>query len=265
MARSVAVLVVFVMVTAFAVPMVAVAASAAVRGPVLLGAPVLPDVSGTTSYSTNWAGYVATASAGQVKQVTATWVEPKVKCGSSVSVAVFWVGIDGAVTSAPTVEQAGTFAECVSGVASYYSWWEMYPANDIQIFAAISPGDHFSASVTYHSSSDTFTMKIKDTTSGVTYSKTSSQSGTTASTAECIAEDPGGDSATTSGLYPLADFGKVSFSSCKAKIGSSSGGIGTYSTVTEEVMLNTAGTHDLALPSALTGNSAFKVTWKASS
>jgi hypothetical protein len=221
-----------------------------------------PAWAGTTSTSAyNWAGYAATASTGQVTSVSGAWVEPAVKCGSSTSLAAFWVGIDG--YSSSTVEQDGTLAQCYHGTASYYSWWETYPANAVQTFATVSAGDHFTASVTYSSSTGKFTMSIKDTTTGTSWSKTSSNSGAKENSAECIAEAPAGAS-TASGIYPLANFGKVSFSSCQATIAGSSGGIGTFGTVYEITMVNyPGGTRDLAVPSSLTGNSAFTVTWKA--
>jgi hypothetical protein len=82
--------------------------------------------------STNWSGYVDTNSGGHTySEVSGNWTEPTATCTSTNSDAAFWVGLDG-FTSA-TVEQAGTLAVCGDGTASYYTWWEMYPTDALQI------------------------------------------------------------------------------------------------------------------------------------
>jgi hypothetical protein len=248
----------------------AVVATTAFSGAMALAAPLasagphLGTVWGATATSAyNWAGYAATGSTGSVTSVTGAWTEPSVTCGSGTSLAAFWIGIDG--YSSSTVEQTGTLAQCSHGSASYYSWWETYPANAVQSFGTISAGDKFTASVTYNSATGAFTMSIKDTTSGTSWSKTSTNSGASENSAECIAEAPAGAN-TASGLYKLANFGTASFSSCGATISGSTGGIGTFSSVYEITMVSyPSGGHDLAVPSALTSNTAFKVTWKHAS
>lgn len=50
----------------------------------------------------------------------------------SAQYASFWVGIDG--YSSGSVEQLGTHSDCVGkGRASYYAWWEMYPASSFSM------------------------------------------------------------------------------------------------------------------------------------
>ncbi len=56
---------------------------------------------------------------------------PAASCTSTTSLAAFWVGIDG--YSSGSVEQDGTLVECYRDVAYYYTWWEMYPTNAIQV------------------------------------------------------------------------------------------------------------------------------------
>ena len=220
------------------------------------------SISSTTAY--NWAGYAESSGTGSVTKVSATWTQPAVTCPSKgTTLAAFWIGIDGYTSS--TVEQDGTLAQCTHGSASYYSWWETYPANAVQEFAPIHAGDSFSATVTYSSSTSKFTMSVTDTTTGTTWTKTSKNSGALEDSAECIAERPAGAS-NASGLYALADFGTASFGSCTATVSGSSGGIGTFSSVYEITMVSyPSGTRTLASPSTLTGNSAFKVTWKHAS
>jgi hypothetical protein len=215
---------------------------------------------GTTSYSSdNWAGYGAVGTSGTVTAASASWVEPTLTCTSTQAAVVFWVGIDGMVSTAPSVEQIGTLGECVGGVASYLAWWEIYPANDIQPITkvTVTPGDHFTASVTYSSSE--FVMKITDKTTGVSATKKMAYPSAERQTAECIAERPAG----TGGLFPLPNFGKVTFTNCMATISGTHAGIGTFATVYKITMATTV--HNLAVPSKLTASKTFTVTWKHSS
>jgi hypothetical protein len=230
---------------------------AASAGAAHLGAIAQEQLRATTVDSTNWAGYAATGTTGEVTSVYGTWVEPAVTCNSTESLAAFWVGIDG--YSSPTVEQTGTLALCFEGAVSYVAWWEIYPTNSIQVINTItvSPGDHFSASVAYDASNGKFTMKIKDVTTGKSFSKTRANSGSEETSAECIAEAPTSDGS----IVPLADFGKVSFGTCTATIGNDAGGIGTFPSVTRINMVNDS--HQTkALTSALSGGIKFHVTWE---
>ena len=77
------------------------------------------------STSTNWSGYDVTGQ-GPYNSVAATWVQAGVDCTKTpTGYSSFWVGLDGDTTS--TVEQTGTEADCSSGTARYYGWYEMYP------------------------------------------------------------------------------------------------------------------------------------------
>jgi hypothetical protein len=231
------------------------ALAAPVTAPIHLSLVVTPAGNlGTAINSSNWAGYAATGGTGSVTKVTGSWVQPSVRCGSATSLAAFWVGIDG--YSSTTVEQTGTIAECIGGTALYAVWWEMYPSNAVQVYASISAGDHFSASV-IRNSNGSFTMSITDKTTSTTWATTASQAGTARTSAECIAEAPSGGS----GLYPLSNFGHVRFSSCRATISHANHGIGSFSTVTAITMTSTSSTRIKASVSSLTNNSAFTVTW----
>jgi peptidase A4-like protein len=222
---------------------------------------VVASPTATTAY--NWAGYAESSGTGTVTQVTGAWTEPSVKCPKGTTLAAFWIGIDG--YSSSTVEQDGTLAQCSGGHATYYAWWETYPANAVQTFASIHAGDKFNATVSWNSGNGNFIMSITDQTSSTTWTKVSKNTGASENSAECIAERPAGAS-NASGLYALAKFGTVSFSSCGATVSGTTGGIGSFSTVYEITMVNySSGTRTLASPSALTSNSAFKVTWKKAS
>ena len=78
--------------------------------------------------STNWSGYVDVAcKTCAVRYVGASFNLPSVNCsalpdGSTVS---FWAGLDGFSDTA--TEQIGAAAQCKSGAASYFLWYEMFP------------------------------------------------------------------------------------------------------------------------------------------
>jgi len=229
-----------------------------------LGAERVPVAKITNYTSTNWAGYAVTAGVDAVWNASATWVQPAATCNSKTALAVFWVGIDG--FNSYTVEQTGTIIECLSGRAHYFSWWEMYPLNDVQIVGKVHPGDHISASVNFDTHTGKFKLVFQDLTSGTEFTKITDQPGVKASSAECIAEAPGG-ATTTSGIYPLADFGTMRFTSCSATLQGEKRGIGGFSTVVKITMVSfTTETRTLARPGPLSvSGSSFKVTWRHSS
>jgi hypothetical protein len=211
--------------------------------------------SGSVS-SQNWAGYAATGAAGSVTRIAAKWVEPTVNCTARTSLAAFWVGIDG--YGSGTVEQTGTLAECIGGTASYYAWWELYPTNSVQIFAAIHAGDAFNGSVSYHPSTGTFALRLTDVTTLTTYTTNQTLASANESSAECIAEAPSGGA----GIYPLANFHHVVFSSCDATIGGKTHPIGAYTSVMAITMVSQSNpSRVLASVTGLRGSTGFRVVW----
>jgi hypothetical protein len=205
--------------------------------------------------SNNWSGYADTGSS--YSTVTGRWTEPSVSCTSTTSLAAFWVGIDGFNSS--SVEQDGTLAECYGGTAYYYTWWEMYPSNAIQVVGGtLRPGDHISASVVRSGTS--YTLKVTDSTrSGDSFTTKQGCSSCANTSAEWIAEAPSG----SSGIYPLPNFHSWSQTGATVKSGSKSGVISTFSD-DEITMVDSAGRVE-AQPGALNGSgNGFTVTWKRS-
>jgi hypothetical protein len=218
------------------------------------------EVSGVSQVeSTNWSGYADTGSS--FSQVAGSWTEPSVSCGSrrsAESLAAFWVGIDG--YSSDTVEQDGTLIECYRGTAYQYSWWEMYPTNDIQVVGeSVASGDSITASVVRSGTS--YTLKVTDSTNTTnSFSTVQSCSDCANSSAEWIAEAPSG----SAGIYPLADFGTWTESSATVTEGSTSGVISSF-TDDEITMVDNSGLVK-AQPGALNGSgNGFSVTWERSS
>ena len=214
----------------------------------------------TQVQSTNWSGYADDSSAGNAyTTVTASWAEPAVSCsGRATSLAAFWVGIDG--YSSGSVEQDGTLAECYRGGVYYYTWWEMYPSNAIQVVGStLSPGDSITASVARSGSS--YTLTVTDSSrSADSFSTTQACSSCANSSAEWIAEAPSG----SSGVYPLSDFHSWTASAATVTSGSASGVISTFPD-DELTMIDSAGSVK-AQPGALNGGgNGFTVTWERSS
>jgi len=206
--------------------------------------------------STNWSGYADTGSG--FSSVSATWKEPTPSCsGRSTALAAFWVGIDG--YSSDSVEQDGTLIECYDRTAYQYTWWEMYPTNDVQVVGeTAAAGDAITASVVRSGTSYKLTVTdATHTADSFSTTQTCSASSCVDSSAEWIAEAPTG----SSGVEPLTDFGTWTASNAAVTEGSTSGSISSF-TDDEITMIDNSGATK-ALPGALNGaGTGFSVTWK---
>ncbi len=200
-----------------------------------------------SSTSTNWSGYAATGRT--FTSVASSWTEPTGTCSSGSQYSSFWVGLDG--YNSNSVEQTGTDVDCSGRTAQYYAWYEMYPAASVEINHTVRPGDKISASVTY-AGSNSYTLKIADSTQGWTYSTSKKLSGAPRSSAEVITEAP--CCTARGGILPLADFGKVSYTGSTAN-GST---LSSFSP-TEITMVSASGKQEDST-SALSGGS-FSNTW----
>jgi hypothetical protein len=209
--------------------------------------------------STNWSGYADTGSS--FSDVSAKWTEPGASCSSrTTSLAAFWVGIDG--YSSDSVEQDGTMIECYNRTAYQFTWWEMYPTNDVQVVGeTAAAGDAITASVVRSGTS--YKLTVTDSThtaDSFSTTQTCSASSCVDSSAEWIAEAPTG----SSGVEPLSDFGTWTASSAAVTEGSTAGSISSF-TDDEITMIDSSGATK-ALPSALNGGgTGFSVTWERAS
>jgi hypothetical protein len=253
---------------AMVVGLVAIAAASGLAsGGALVGGTTVrgggPSVASTTTTSTNWGGYAALAStkgtSNSVSEVQGSWVQPTANCASGkTTYASVWVGIDG--YSSTTVEQIGTDSDCHGGTASYYAWYEFFPANSVTIGTiTVHAGDRITGQVTWTSGSK-FTLKITDTTRGQTFSRTGTVASAKRSSAEWIVETPEICSPGCT-LAKLTKYGVVSFTSCEATISASKGGISSFPTV-YQINIKRGGV-TLESTSALKSPTAFSVTWKA--
>lgn len=178
------------------------------------------------SASLNWAGYAAY---GQTfSDVKGSWTQPTANCGTSsptspkphghgnggggktapYTAASFWVGLDGYTSG--TVEQTGTDADCNGSSASYYAWYELYPAAPVNLDPSrypVQPGDQLNAEV----NATAGTLTLSDTSQHWMFTTSASFAGDALSSAEWIAEAPSHGRS-----LPLTDFGTVTFTNATA-------------------------------------------------
>ena len=209
-------------------------------------APMIARGRPTNAQSTNWSGYAAHGKT--YKKISASWVEPTGHCGTGRTWSSFWVGLDGFGSN--TVEQTGSEVDCVSGHAKYYSWYEMFPAFPVNFSSPVSPGDHFTGSVTFTGSGH-FTLVLKDTTKGWSHTIKKTLASAQRASAEVIAEAP----SSSSGVLPLTNFGTMHFTNSLVDgtaIGSAGG--------VKITMVNGNGRAKDSV-SALTSSKNFSVKW----
>jgi len=176
--------------------------------------------------STNWSGFAVETNLNSpqnnaVSAVSGSWTVPTAT-GSGTAYSSVWVGIDG--YSSSTVEQIGVEADVTGGKASYYAWYEMYPAYPVTISSVpVTPGDSISASVSY--ASGQYTLQLSDNTTGKSYSTVQALAGAQRSSAEWIVEAP----SSGFGVLPLANFGTVNFTNSSATVNGTTGPIDSSS------------------------------------
>jgi hypothetical protein len=203
--------------------LVALAALAALGGAAHTAAAATRDV--TPSVSSNWAGYAisdpatiagtAATTPLSFSDVTGTWVQPTVACGTKAAAySAFWVGLGGFAPSSTALEQVGTESDCSDGgTPAYFAWYEIVPAPSIRINIKIHPGDTMTTAVVVNGSS--VLLQVKDRTRDVTFTKRIVVPNPDVSSAEWIAEAPS-ECETRCHILPLANFGTVAFTKIAA-------------------------------------------------
>jgi hypothetical protein len=175
-----------------------------------------------TDVSSNWSGYVATgpgststtaSPAMTYTDVTGQWVQPKAVCapGSPTSVAI-WVGLGGYSETSQALEQTGTSADCSqSGQASYYIWYELVPADSVNVTSLkINPGDMIASVVQVKGTQ--VLVQVIDRTRRTRFTRHLRMATPDLTSAEWIAEAP--SQCSVSGFcrqIALTDFGSIDF------------------------------------------------------
>lgn len=210
---------------------------------------VIRETTNATSY--NWAGYAdVSTTAGTYTKVSGSWTVPAVTCTSEDRITSEWVGLDGWNTG--TVEQDGTTSQCFQGVALYYSWYEMYPANTVEVGTTVAAGDSISASVTR--SGTNYTLALTDSTNS---SNSFNQAATCAATtcldesAEIITERPAYSS---TGIVPEAQFGTDKFTNLSVTPLNTS-------EIFDISCIDSTGTYNIVSTSGVIGGNSFTNTW----
>ncbi len=207
--------------------------------------------------SYNWSGYVdqATNVLPAFSSVSGSWSTPTVTCTNEDTLAAEWVGLDG--FSSQTVEQDGTVGWCFQDVATYFSWWEMYPSNSIQVGSSVQPGDTISASVSRRGT--IYTLALTDAThplnSFTQHASCSVQC--LDSSAEWIMERP----AFSIGIAPLASYGTWTVNNAAETYRGVPGDISSYPNHFPVDMQDATQTYNLSTPGALSGGNSFTTTW----
>ncbi len=225
----------------------------------------------TNVQSANWSGYADTTDTYQT--VSASWIEPKANCAPThggilglgathTAYSSFWIGLDG--YSSSSVEQTGTDTDCTSGGAgNYYAWYEMYPADSVQLPNPVSPGDSMTAMIISNQAGTTFSLMLNDNTKGWKVNiPESSTSAYPRTSAEFVAEAPSQCSLIFCSELPLADFGTVTFTN--ATVANTRGTVGNIATFANADMQMAENGTILATPTSLaTGGSSFSINWNS--
>jgi hypothetical protein len=150
------------------------ASTSATAAPAIVHHPRIPGhaVRAAGWSASNWSGY---AKSGNYTSATAQWVVPSVSPTHGSSYSSAWVGIDGFNNS--DLIQTGTESDYYNGSAHYDAWWEILPAAETPISSfAVHPGDVMTATITKGSGSS-WTITIKDVTSGGSFTTTQNYTG----------------------------------------------------------------------------------------
>ena len=230
--------------------------------------------------SSNWAGYAVTSTDATTgapvdfNAVSATWVQPKARCGSTDGASsAFWVGLGGNSEDSQALEQIGTAVDCDGGVANHYVWYEVVPAPSVPVKLKIFPGNRISASVRVTGS--TITFRLDNLTRHTFFQKRVVADTLDLSSAEWVAEAPSSCTSFRCDVLPLANFGNVTFSKATAVANGHVGTITDPAWSQSEIWLvaedeqqffgpfHTATSTAGAVPNSLSADgSSFVVSWR---
>jgi hypothetical protein len=173
-------------------------------------------IHGTTA--PNWSGYGLTN--GPFLSVSGEWTVPTVY-GDAGDHSSTWIGIDGfgndnlIQTGTEQDYSSGFLGTGLGGGPEYSAWWEVLPADSVQISNPVSPGDHMIGIVSLNGdpapgSPMQWLIFLMDETKNWTFTKTVTYSGNLL-TAEWIEERPTECGIFSCSYTDLADYGQVTF------------------------------------------------------
>ncbi len=214
----------------------------------------------TTQYtSSNWSGYFSATSNVKYTAVYGSWIaNSPTSSGSTTSYDATWIGIGG-ITGTDLIQAGVNNSVTSSGTVSTQVFYEALPAPASSVVGfKVLPGDTIIVSI-IESATNSWTITIQDTTQKETFTKTLNYT-SSLSSAEWIEEDP---SKTNGQLYPLDNFGTVSFSQTSATANGASDNLAQLN-ANSIMMVNSTGA-TVAQPSAIgSDNASFSVQYKSS-
>jgi hypothetical protein len=165
--------------------------------------PAVNILSGVNT-SLNWAGYVAAS--GSYNGIGASWTIPTVT-GTSTSADAAWIGIGG-VNSQDLIQTGTQAINEGNGSVNYIAWYELLPADMIQIPLAVTSGNSVTVFLA-ENSGNLWTINFHNNTTNQNYTTTVKYVSSNSS-AEWIEEMP--TLAGSNSFIPLDNFGSVQFS-----------------------------------------------------
>lgn len=209
--------------------------TSAVGGPPQPGARLLASAafraSAQEGYNTAWSGWIDVADPHVAfRSVSATFTVPAVTCTVPGAAVALWAGLDGYPHGNPTIEQVGVAANCVQNILNgvypiYFAWYQMGPDGPVREHT-VNAGDTVSVSVDDSTGTGRYRLTLTDREDQRADFRISARCPAAAtchnSSAEVIAEDPGGGYAYRNALanFGLADFSDIAVSSANGTVGS---------------------------------------------
>jgi hypothetical protein len=232
----------------------------------------------TTVGSLNWAGYAVSGRRISFRSVRATFFMPYLNCAKSPgqTLSSHWVGLDGYLGRAQSVEQAGVAADCsAAGKASYHAWYEMFPLPETTAAISVRAGDSVTATVSYDPAHRTFRLAITDNTRGEHFAVNRKcpnvrvgghRLSCPRTSAEAISEAPAISTGGHLVIAQLSDYGAVSFAgiSVTDNAGRSGGLVSSRWDTAKIIELRPSSSMVLALPTP-TQAAMFDNYWLAES
>lgn len=213
----------------------------------------------STTYYTNWSGYVAK---GNFAQVQGDFVQPTIASSNpSYTHESTWVGLGG--YNSGKLVQTGTAMNTYAGNKEYYAWYEYlspaHPNPEIRLKnVTVRAGDKIHAYCSFQKSNNKFNAYIANNTNGTSQSILISISASEffdQTTAEFINEHPSWG-ATDNGL---TNYGTTKWTNCKVYTMSNSW-VNLGSTTYDRAIMVGKNNRTMAQPSGLSGTS-FTSTW----
>ncbi len=102
---------------------------------------------------------------GAHTSISARWTVPRADCAASPDgLTDQWIGFGSGDSWQDPLNQTGTSAACEDGVASYWAWWEQFPAAPVNYPDPVRAGDVMQSSITAPKNSQNYTMTLRDVT-----------------------------------------------------------------------------------------------------